>query len=95
MTYKAQVINIDPLVEESVKLKIGEHILSCFAQICPFPIEVGGIYEIDLCLFFLEDPRIVEVINDSLEEMIRNNDGFGYSLTGITVTVATTPELLI
>lgn len=83
MTYRAEIINIDPLVEDLVKLKIGTHILSCFAQICPFPIQIGGVYEINLYLFFLDDPQIVEVSNDSLEEMIHTNEAFGYSLTGI------------
>ncbi|MUZ64132.1 hypothetical protein [Agrobacterium vitis] len=83
MIYNAKLVYIDNIVEENIIIKIGNYFLTCFANICPYFIEVGNTYPVSINLFFIDGPDFIEVSDDVAEEIIHIDDGFRYSLTGI------------
>lgn len=68
-------------VEEEVVLQIDGTALVCFAAFCPYAIEVGGRYPVELSLFAGDDLEVIEVEpNGTSIERVGN--GFAHVLTG-------------
>jgi hypothetical protein len=68
-------------IEEDVTLDINGHQLNCFANICPFKLEVGARYEIALSLYFFDEITIEE--SDENRMLIEKlPTGFSYLLIG-------------
>lgn len=60
----------------------GGYIVTCFAAICPYPIEVGGDYPVELHPVFFGDPEAVELLEESPDGIQQIGDGFSCLLTG-------------
>lgn len=78
---KAQVLAINELVEEEVLLLIDRTIVACFASYCPYEIEIGKTYDIELTLDLSEHYEIQKASSTHiLAERI--GSGFSYALYG-------------
>jgi hypothetical protein len=56
--YQVKVIKINENFEEKtiLQFKEGGGILTCFAGACPYQIEEGKIYPVELSMFVVETP---------------------------------------
>jgi len=81
MIYTARVEAIGERIEEEVTLQIGGIHLLCFASSCPYPIEVGGRYPVELSLFTIDDLEVMDVA-PTAASIERIGEGFAYLLTG-------------
>lgn len=81
MIYSAKVEKIDEDVEEEVTLLVQGQKLVCFAGVCPYPIEEGGIYPVLLNLVVFDEYLVkqAEVASPSIE---RVGQSFSYVVTG-------------
>jgi hypothetical protein len=79
--HMARVETISETVEEEVTLWIDGVRLVCFAAFCPYSIQVGGYYPVELLLFAIDDLEIkeVEAMDASIE---RVDDSFAHVLIG-------------
>jgi hypothetical protein len=82
MIYHATILMMDDEIDEMVALRIGNNDLTCFASICPFPINIGDVYLVDLRAYFIDEPNVTILSEDVAESIKRVRDGFGYSLVG-------------
>jgi hypothetical protein len=83
MIYEAKVLRLDDDIEEQVRLLIGVTELTCFASVCPYPIEEGASYPVELCLTVFDDYAITEQPEDSAESIVRVDDGFAHVVQGV------------
>lgn len=81
MKLTAKVIELGKCIEEEVVLDIGGVLLTCFICLCPYRIEEGKIYTIELSFVFLDD-TIIKEIHDEKYEVQQIGDSFKYKLTG-------------
>ncbi|WP_035437900.1 hypothetical protein [Bacillus sp. UNC322MFChir4.1] len=82
MRYEVLVKEIDSCIEEEIVVKIKDIELTGFANIFPYEIKIGGIYPVELSLWFLDDFAID--IQDSQEKQITKlGEGFKYELKGL------------
>ncbi|WP_242176615.1 MULTISPECIES: hypothetical protein [unclassified Pseudomonas] len=78
---KAQVVAINELVEDEILLLIDKTVVACFISYCPYKIETGKTYDIELTLNLSED---YEAKKSSSTHVLaeRTGDGFSYVLYG-------------
>ncbi len=79
--YQAKLLKLDNLIEEKVVMEINGLEIVGFTSICPYLIEPGKLYPINIGLTILDDPEIVQ-INESKYELKRIDETFGYFLYG-------------
>ncbi|MBX7276339.1 hypothetical protein ACLBW8_28305 [Pseudomonas sp. M5A4_2d] len=79
---KAQVVALNELIEEEVTLLIDKTVVTCFASFCPYEIEVGKNYDVELNLNLADyyHAQKVDSINIFAE---RIENGFSYILYGM------------
>jgi hypothetical protein len=83
MIYQAKILYINENVEEEVMLQIGNTILTCFASVCPYVIEVNSTYPVELSLqIFSDDCFVKEVSDDTEPSIVRLGNAFAYVITG-------------
>ena len=82
MILKGKVLQLDDDDEEMVVLEVDNHVLTCFAAVCPYPIKVGESYPVELHPFFFEEPEGVEVSESLPDEIQHIGNGFSCLLTG-------------
>jgi len=81
MTIELTVKALNPLIEEEVLVSNGKSDFIVFANICPYKIEVGKKYRVNLNLVFLDDLKFDE-IDEPIEKIERIDEGFSYRLAG-------------
>lgn len=82
MMYISKIKYLNPDVEEEVILLINGMEFTCFIVACPWPIEVGKFYKVELSLFVLNDFKIVEVDSEVEQSIAKKGDGFAHILIG-------------
>lgn len=76
-----EVKKIDISIEEEVIVSDGSTDLVVFANVCPYPIEVGRTYPVSLSLVFLDELTFQELsVEDEFIERV--GDGFSHVLAG-------------
>ena len=83
MRYLAEVIGLDALIEEAVTIKIEDQIITGFASICPYPLDVGNFYTVSIELWSIEGLSLQE-INDSfaMPQLQKIGTSLRYIITG-------------
>ncbi|MFT7723420.1 MAG: hypothetical protein QM788_11390 [Roseateles sp.] len=82
MIYQAQVIKLNDDIEEEVALQINGVRLNCFASVCPYPIEEGKSYSVQLELVMLDDYEVMESPDDAAPAFVETGKGFAYLVQG-------------
>jgi hypothetical protein len=82
MIYQAKVLHLDEDVEEEVVLQVGGVELTCFACVCPYAIEVGLSYMVELHPVVFGDYVVTELIGDTAPAVARVGNSFTYVITG-------------
>ncbi|WP_214824122.1 hypothetical protein [Exiguobacterium algae] len=81
MQYTAKIIEFSPLIEEEAVLEINGRRLVVFINHCPFKINQGGQYQVEINLAILDDFVISK--NDSDTKGIEQiGDSFSYYIIG-------------
>lgn len=78
---KAKVLHINSLNEEHVTLLIDGHTIECFANSCPYAIEIGKEYEVEIAMN-LSDSYEVERTPHTKVLFEKTTEGYGYFLYG-------------
>lgn len=81
MIYKAKVLRLDAVVEEAVLIQIAGREIECFASFCPYRIEEGQIYPVQLELAVFNKYCIVECKENS-PDFFPVGQGFSYLVSG-------------
>lgn len=80
-TKTALFLERDPINEEHVTLLIEGHVVECFVNSCPYSIEIGKSYSIDLSMYLSEACFVDRAFwRDSMIE--KTGPGYGYFLYG-------------
>lgn len=82
MIYEALVLRVDDDIEEEVILRIGGIELACFASVCPYNIEVGLSYPVELRPMVFDDYNVSELPDGTPPSIDRVGTGFAYVITG-------------
>lgn len=82
ITYDAYILDIDEDVEEQVLLDVQGHHITCFASICPYPINVGEKYRVGFYLFVVDEFCPSEIHGEHAPSITQIGSGFSYSLVG-------------
>ncbi|NRT73834.1 hypothetical protein [Clostridium beijerinckii] len=82
MKYLALIKKINCDIEEEVTVKIGDVILTGFANICPYPIEEDKSYPISISFTILDEFEIVEQQGQE-KQFSRIGDTFAYEISGL------------
>lgn len=77
-----QVINLSDLSEEEVTISANGHQLVCFISFCPYKIEVGLSYPVELTLSIFEDYSIEALSDDSPLSIKYHGTGYSYKIVG-------------
>ena len=78
----AELLHIDPVIEESVTVRIGEITIKAFASVCPYELQIGQTYPVRLYIVSFDDMPFRQVSEETGETIVRTNDAWGYSVTG-------------
>lgn len=82
MIYFAEVVRLNNDVEEEVVLRINGVDITCFASVCPFPIDERATYRVALTPFVFDGYSVCEVSGESLPSLVRVSSGFAYEVVG-------------
>lgn len=82
MIYEALVLRVDEDIEEEVMLRIGGIELACFASVCPYNIEVGLSYPVELHPVVFDNYSVNELPDGTPPSIDRVGTGFAYLITG-------------
>lgn len=81
---KAQVLTIGELIEEEVTLLIDKTAVTCFVNYCPYEIQIGHLYNIEITLNLADDYQAEKILpTEWLAERVGN--GFSYMLYGTLI----------
>ncbi|MBP5959343.1 hypothetical protein ICA16_27060 [Pseudomonas anatoliensis] len=79
--YLAHIIEIDPYVEDLIVLRVNDVTFRGFASYCPFVVDVGKTYEVELEMVLPEELAISKIENEEERiEMLGN--GFSCEIHG-------------
>lgn len=82
MMQMAELVHIHPDIEEEVVLRIAGLELACFASVCPYAIEVGSSYPVELSLYIDGDCEAASSHAES-QSVVRVGSGFEHVVTGV------------
>jgi len=82
MIYQAVVLRVDEDIEEEVMLRVGSVELVCFASVCPYKIEVGLSYPVELHPVVFDGYSVTELPDETQPSVTRVGAGFAYVITG-------------
>ncbi len=78
----AELLRIDPSIEESVTVRIGQITIKAFASVCPYELQIGHIYPVRLYMVSFDHMPFREVSEETGETIVKINDAWGYTVTG-------------
>lgn len=84
MKYYAKVIELNNDIDEEVLLSFGELELNCFITSCPYKINVGDIYLVNIDLTFLDSEVIKHQCSNEFA-LDRLEDSFSYEVKGFKI----------
>lgn len=82
MRYVAEVVRLDDSIEEYALLNIEGVEVLCFADVCPYPIEIGEKYEVLLTLIIFDDYQIAECRECEDPKILNDGTKFSSKLIG-------------
>lgn len=82
MIYQALVLHVDEDIEEEVLLRIGGVEITCFASVCPYKVEVGLSYPVELHSVVFDDYSVTALPDETQPTVTRVGTGFAYVITG-------------
>ncbi|MGG2134687.1 hypothetical protein AB1284_25870 [Bacillus sp. S2(2024)] len=82
MEYIAYVEKIDELIEEEVTINISGVVFTGFSTVCPYKIEEGKSYPVNLDITVFDDIEINKGI-DGVKNLKRIDNSFKYRISGI------------
>ncbi|WP_065259146.1 hypothetical protein [Pseudomonas bananamidigenes] len=80
-THKALVVEIDPIVEDSILLEVEGAAVRCFASYSPWQIEVGRTYEVEFEMV-LSDEGCVSATACEKKQIEMLGNGFSCEIYG-------------
>ena len=78
---KARILALNENVEEDVTLLVEGTIVNCFISYCPYEIEVGNLYDVELTMNLADDYEL-ELAEPSGVLAVKTDPGFTYLLYG-------------
>jgi len=81
MKYLVLLKKLNPLIEEEVTICTNDITLTGFSSVCPYPVEEGKNYEVELGLTILDEIKIKKLEKLS-KEVSQISDGFAYLIRG-------------
>jgi len=82
MIYLAEVRRLSDDVEEEVVLRINGIELTCFAIVCPYKIEEGVSYQVELTAEVMNDYLVSELDEEVSPSIVQIGDSFSHVITG-------------
>ena len=82
MIYQAQVIKLNDDIERDVALQINGAKLNCFISVCPYAIEAGKSYPVQLELVMLDDYEVMESVDAASPAFAEAGKGYAYLVHG-------------
>ncbi|GAA0110537.1 MULTISPECIES: hypothetical protein [Clostridium] len=82
MKYVAFIKQVNCDIEEEVTIKIGDIVLTGFANICPYPIEEERSYPVSIGFTILDEFEIVEQ-QEQKKQFSRIGNTFVYEISGL------------
>ncbi|PRA20352.1 hypothetical protein [Pseudomonas poae] len=76
---KARVLALNEHVEEDVTLLVEGTIVNCFISYCPYEIEVGKLYDVELTMNLADDYEL-EPVEPCGFSAVKIDPGFTYLL---------------
>ncbi|MDR9838484.1 hypothetical protein [Herbaspirillum huttiense] len=76
MNYSAQIKYLGDDIEEEVLLRIHDLEITCFVTLCPFRIETGKSYMVELEAQVFDDYFVREISEDCSPGIVRVGSGF-------------------
>ncbi|KAF2393771.1 hypothetical protein [Pseudomonas frederiksbergensis] len=77
----AKIINISDINEEHITLLIDGFVVECFVNSCPYAIQTGETYDIELSLDLL-DTYTIKKAPDTNALIEKKPEGYSYILSG-------------
>ncbi|MBW7473873.1 hypothetical protein K0T92_03880 [Paenibacillus oenotherae] len=81
MKYLVLLEKLNPFIEEEVTIYTNDITLTGFSSVCPYPIEVGKHYKVELGLTILDEIKIKK-LEKPIEELYQISDGLAYLIRG-------------
>jgi hypothetical protein len=81
MKYQARVVRLNEDIEEEVVVVVGQHELTCFANVCPYHIKAGDTYSVSLSLWAVDGLELCVTTGE--KAIARIGSGFKYGVTGV------------
>lgn len=81
MSRQVKVVRIDQDVEEEVVVEVDGQLLTCFANVCPYPITAGQSYPATLSLWAADGIVLRDAGHES-PGILRVGDGFRHKVVG-------------
>ena len=78
---KAKLIRLNEIIEEEVTLLIEGEAIECFASFCPYNLEVGRVYNVELSINLSESYEIRKTEPTDVRA-VKKGRGFSYYLYG-------------
>lgn len=78
---KARVLALNDQIEEDITLLIDGAVINCFISYCPFQIEIGKFYDVELTLN-IPDDYVLERVERSGVLAEKIDPGYSYILYG-------------
>jgi hypothetical protein len=82
LKYVAFIKQVNCDIEEEVTIKIGDIVLTGFANICPYPIEEERSYPVSIGFTILDEFEIVEQ-QEQKKQFSRIGNTFVYEISGL------------
>jgi hypothetical protein len=82
MNYLAQIKNLSDDVEEEVVLRINGVELTCFAAVCPYKIEEGASYHVELTAQAFNEYLVSKLDEEASPSIVQIGDSFSHVITG-------------
>lgn len=82
MNYLAQIKRLSDDVEEEVVLRINGVELTCFATVCPYKIEEGASYQVELTAQAFNDYLVNELGEEASPSIVQVGNSFSHIITG-------------
>ncbi|MEC4723583.1 hypothetical protein RY831_31075 [Noviherbaspirillum sp. CPCC 100848] len=82
MNYLAQIKRLSDDVEEEVVLRINGLEVTCFATVCPYKIEEGASYQVELTAQVFNEYLVSELDEDASASIVQIGGSFSHVITG-------------
>lgn len=82
MNYQVKIKHLSADVEEEMVLRINGVEFTCFAAVCPYKIEEGSSYKVELTAQVFNEYLVSELDEEASTSIIQINNSFSHVITG-------------